>query len=137
MGTESRLALLDRHMRAENARRMEDTLATLTPDCVFEDLAIGRTFTGHVGAAEYYRLWWDAFQPTVTPERLYWSQDGSAAAQTRWRGYHDGEFLGIQPTNREIDVPVAIFVTFGEGDLMAGERFYYDLAGVRRQLMSG
>jgi steroid delta-isomerase-like uncharacterized protein len=137
MSTESRLALLDRHLRAENERSMEDTLATLTPDCVFEDLAMGRTYTGHDGAAEYYRIWWEAFEPTVTPERLFWTQDGQAIAETRWRGWHHGTFLAIEPTRRKIDVPVAIFVTFGEDDLMAGERFYYDLATIRRQLFAG
>jgi steroid delta-isomerase-like uncharacterized protein len=137
MSTESRLALLDRHLQAENARSMDDTLATLTPDCVFEDLAMGRTYRGHDGAAEHYGLWWEAFAPTVTPERLFWTLDGHAVAETRWRGYHGGKFLAIDATGREIDVPVAIFVTFGEDDLMAGERFYYDLSTIRRQLSAG
>ena len=137
MPDESRLALLDRHLRAENARSLDETLATLTPDCVFEDLAMGRTYEGHEGAAEYYRIWWEAFAPTVTAERLHWMQEGGAVAETRWRGYHHGKFLAIDPTGREIDVPVAIFVTFGEGDLVAGERFYYDLSTIRRQLAAG
>jgi SnoaL-like domain len=137
VSTDSRLALLERHLRAENARGMQDTLATLTPDCVLEDLALGRTYTGRCGAGDYYRIWWDAFAPTVTPERVHWTGDGEAIVEARWRGYHHGEFLAMQPTGREIDVPVAIFVTFGEDDLVAGERFYYDLATIRRQLAAG
>ena len=68
---------------------------------------------------------------------MFWTRDGHAVAETRWRGYHSGQFLAIDATGREIDVPVAIFVTFGEDDLMAGERFYYDLATIRRQLFAG
>jgi len=52
--------LLRVHLAAENAHRMEETLATLTEDCRFEDLTIGKTFYGREGARDYYRLWWDA-----------------------------------------------------------------------------
>jgi steroid delta-isomerase-like uncharacterized protein len=134
---DARRALFERHLRAENARDTDDALGTLTEDCVFEDLAMGRIVTGHAGAREHYELWWRAFKPTVTPERLHWTEDGGAIAEVRWRGYHDGEFLAIKPTHREIDVPVAIFVSFGEGELVAGKRFYYDLSTLRRQLAAG
>jgi steroid delta-isomerase-like uncharacterized protein len=137
MSVDSRLALLDRHMRAENARDLDATLATLTPDCVFEDLALGHVYRGRDEAAEYYRLWWEAFAPTVVSERLFWTRDGQAIAETRWQGVHEGKWLAVDPTRRRIDVPVAIFVTFGEDDLMAGERFYYDLATIRRQISAG
>jgi hypothetical protein len=137
MSADPRLDVLDRHMKAENARDLEGTLATLTPGCVFEDLALGHTYRGREGAAEYYRLWWEGFAPTVIPERLYWTHDGHAIAETRWRGVHEGQWLALDPTHRRIDVPVAIFVTFGEDDLLAGERFYYDLTTIRRQISAG
>src|SRR6185369_7468647 len=58
-------ACLVRHLTAENAHRLEETLATLTEDCVFEDVALQKTFGGRAGAAEYYRMWWSAFQIKV------------------------------------------------------------------------
>jgi steroid delta-isomerase-like uncharacterized protein len=133
MPPEALAQLLRRHLEAENARRMDDTLATLTADCVFDDRALGRVFHGRDGAADYYRMWWDAFAPTVSPEHLYWRDDGGIVAETRYRGVHDGLYLGIEPTGREIDVPVLILAHFADG-LMAGERFYYDLATIGRQL---
>lgn len=54
--------LLARHLEAENAHRLADTLGTLTSDCLFEDVALGRRFGGHEGAAAYYRMWWDGFE---------------------------------------------------------------------------
>src|SRR5215212_7403026 len=120
MSNPSRLATLDRHMRAENAREMQAILATLSPDCVFEDLALGRTYHGRSGAADYYRLWWEGFAPTVALKRLHWTEDGDAIAETRWQGVHGGHWLGMQATGRSIDVPVAVFVTFTGDDLMAG-----------------
>lgn len=36
-------ALIGRHLAAENAQDLPGTLATLHPDCRFEDLATGQT----------------------------------------------------------------------------------------------
>jgi hypothetical protein len=49
---------------------------------------------------------------------------------------HAGPYLVIEPTGRQIDVRVAILAHFSDG-LMAGERFYYDLATIGRQLGTG
>jgi predicted ester cyclase len=74
-----------------------------------------------------------AFELVVHGERLHWTADGAAVAEARYRGTHTGPFLGIPPTGRSIDLPIAVVVTFEDG-LMAGERFYYDLATLLRQL---
>ncbi len=42
-------------------------------------------------------------------------------------------FLGIEPTGRQVDIPTAIVVTFRDG-LMAGERMYWDVTTLLRQL---
>jgi len=62
-------AVVNRHLAAENAHRMEETLAELHPDCVFEDLPLGKTYRGRAGAEAYYRLWWDAFDLEGRGER--------------------------------------------------------------------
>jgi carboxymethylenebutenolidase len=124
--------VLHRHLEAENAHRMEDTLATLTPDCVFEDVALGQRFTRHDGAATYYRMWWTAFDTEVVPERLHLA-DGIAVAETTWRGIHVGTFADITPSGRRIDVAVAIVVELRDG-LIAGERLYWDRARLLEQL---
>jgi steroid delta-isomerase-like uncharacterized protein len=132
MKAEAYQQLLRTHMQAENAHRMEQTLATLTPDCVFEDMALRQVFRGHAGAREYYQTWWDAFSTTAHPERVLTDQD-FAVAEVRFQGVHTGSFLGIAPTGREVDLPTAIFVSFRDG-LMAGERMYWDLTTLLRQL---
>src|SRR5215469_15277326 len=84
-------AVVNRHLAAENAHRMAETLAELHPDCVFEDLPLGKTYRGRVGAEAYYRLWWDAFDLEVKGERRHWSEDGAfMIAQTWYQGVHRG-----------------------------------------------
>jgi steroid delta-isomerase-like uncharacterized protein len=129
---ESYLELLDRHLAAENAHDMAGTLATLTEDCEFVDVALGRRWSAHAGAAEHYRMWWDAFDVSVSGERLHLSRD-TAVAETTWRGRHVGPFLGVAPTGRDVELQIAVFVEFRDG-LMAGERFYWDTAALSDQL---
>lgn len=125
------LDLLIRHLEAENAHRLDDTLATLSRDCVF-DTALGARWFGRDGAAHHYTMWWEAFDTEVTGERLHVS-DRSAVAETTWRGRHVGTFLGVPPTNRPIELSIAVVVDLGD-DLMDGERFYWDRAQLANQL---
>jgi steroid delta-isomerase-like uncharacterized protein len=127
------LDLLRRHMSAENTHDLPRTLATLTADCVFDDTALGRTFHGHDGAAAYYRMWWDAFDVEVSPEKLHWTTTGLAVAETTFRGRQTAEFLGVPAHGRRINVPFAIIVGFRDG-LMSGERFYWNQATLLTQI---
>ena len=129
-------ALVVRHVGAENAHDLAATLATLHPDCVYEDVPTGRVFQGHEGARRFYEEWWTGLNLAVTPRsegKLYWSDDGVHIAESCFRGRHLGPFLGIAPTGREVEFRFAVFVTFRDG-LIAGEKFYYDLAGILRQI---
>jgi hypothetical protein len=58
-------ALMRCHLEAENARDLEATLATLHPECAFEDFATGQRWRAHAGAADHYRQWWDTFDVEV------------------------------------------------------------------------
>lgn len=131
--TDERLALVRRHLEAENNYRLKDTLETLTPDCVFEDMALGERMEGHAGATEYYERWWYAF-PDLTwhPVHRYMTEDG-LISEVLARGTHRGDFFGLEPTGRGIEVPVVIIVEFRDGR-MSGERLYYDIATLLRQL---
>jgi len=132
MSHDPRLQVLDRHVAAENAHDLAATLATLTPDCEFVDGALGMRWSGHEGAAAHYTMWWDAFDVQVTGERLHLAED-SAVAETTWMGTHVGTFAGIAATHRPVEFTVAVVVEFRDG-LMASERFYWDAAGLARQL---
>lgn len=129
-------ALLRRHVEAENAHDLERTLATLHPDCVFEDVAFGLVWRGHEGAARHYRQWWDAFGLRFREGEagaLHLASGGTVVAEGRFAGRHVGPFHGLAPTGLAVDFRFVVVVDFRDG-LMAGERFFYDRATLARQL---
>jgi steroid delta-isomerase-like uncharacterized protein len=122
-----------RHVKAETEHRMEETLATLTPDCVFDDRAFNRVWRGREGARDYYRLWWDAFGIAPHTAARYAPSPDLLIVETNFKGRHVGPFLGVTPTGRSVDVPMTIFVSFG-GGLLTGERFYWNLGTLLEQI---
>jgi steroid delta-isomerase-like uncharacterized protein len=129
-------ALLHRHLEAENAHDLDGTLATLHPDCLFEDHATGQVWRGRDGAAAHYRQWWTTFDVTVSRvanQSAGWISDATYVAEATWTGSHIGEFLGVQPSGKAITQPFVVVVSFKDS-LMDSERFHYDLASLLRQI---
>ncbi|WP_137390992.1 ester cyclase [Rhodoligotrophos defluvii] len=133
MEFEKNLAILKQHLLAENEHDMEATLATLHPECLFEDRARMINYVGHKGAAEYYGLWWKAFDLIVVSEKRHRLDNNNIVSEARYQGRHQGSFVGEEPTGRRIDFPLVCFLTFRDG-LLAGERTYYDLGSLLSQI---
>jgi steroid delta-isomerase-like uncharacterized protein len=125
--------ILKKHVAAETAFDMQATLATLTADCVFEDMPSGESYQGHEGVARYYREWWQAFGNVPANSVLYVPSPDRLIVETQFVGTHRSVYRGVAPSGRPIRLPVAIFVSFRDG-LMSGERFYYDHATLLRQM---
>lgn len=129
---EPRFELLNRHLQAENKHLMQGTLETLHAKCLFEDRAQGVVYRGREGAEDYYRTWWNAFDLKVVSERRHVTPE-CVISEARYQGVHKGQFLGVPATGRPIDFPLMVVISFKDG-LMAGERFYYDLGTLMRQI---
>ncbi len=65
-------------------------------------------------------------------ERLHHADD-AVIVEGRTQGTHTGEFNGIPPTGRRMDLRAAVFYRF-DGDRMLNETVYFDLATMMRQL---
>lgn len=124
---------LYRHTAAEHRHDMAGTLATLHPDCRFEDRPVGLMLEGREGARRHYELWWGAFGIVAEEGRLHWAADDLVIGEAVFAGVHEGSFLGIAPTGRAVRFPFTVIVGFRDG-LLASERFTYDLNDVLRQL---
>ena len=107
-------AILYRHVSAETAFDMEGTLATLTEDCLFEDVPSGEAHRGREAVRAYYREWWDAFGNVPSGSRLYVPSGDCLIVETRFVGTHRGTYRGTAATGRPIDLPLAIFVSHCE-----------------------
>lgn len=127
------LETVRRHVEAETNHQMEETLATLTEDCVFDDRALDKIWHGREGARAYYEMWWSAFAVKPETSNRWAAEEGLLIVETHFVGNHKGEWLGIQPTGRDVSVPMMILVTCEDG-LMTGEKFYWDLAGLMKQI---
>ena len=125
--------ILARHLDAENNHRLQDTLDTLTPDCLFDDRGLGEVFHGREEAGLHYRMWWEGFGATVHTEQRHYPRPDLAVVETMFRGVHNGNFLGVEATGRPVALRLAIFIDLRDG-LLAGERFYWDRAGLLAQL---
>lgn len=128
--------VLHRHLAAETVFDMDGTLATLTDDCLFEDMATGETKRGRDGVRSYYHEWWTAFGIIPEDIRSYNVREDFLIVETRFVGKHQGSYRGLAATGNRIDLPVAIFISLRDG-LMSGERFYYDRATLLSQIETG
>ncbi|MCG8592576.1 MAG: ester cyclase [Proteobacteria bacterium] len=126
--------VLARHLQAENAHDMEGTLTTLHPDCVFEEVPLGRVFHGREGAREHYDYWWRTFDLHFEESVAnHWCEDGSLVAEGVFGGVHKGPFLGIEAPGTSVKYPFLVIVEFRDG-LLSREKFYFDLKGIESQI---
>jgi steroid delta-isomerase-like uncharacterized protein len=131
--SQKNIEILFDHVAAENAFDMQKTLATLTYDCVFEDIPTGQIYNGHEGVRAYYTEWWEAFGNTSAGSKRYVPNENCLIVESHFVGTHKGSYRGIAATGRSINLPFVIVVSFRDG-LMSGERFYYDRATLLSQI---
>jgi hypothetical protein len=117
--------LWKRHSIAEENRDLPGLISTLTEDCVYELVQTGHRWEGHEGATRFYAGLLNAFPDVdfrlagivVGPQGVCEEADVA--------GTHEGEWLGIPPSGRELAWKVAIFFPWDpERRLFRGERIY-------------
>ncbi len=122
-----------RHAVAENARQLEDLIATLTEDCLYEVIPWGQVYRGKAEARRFYRELWAAL-PDVTLTLLrHVIDDRCLVEESIVHGTHQGAWLGLPPTGKRVDFPLVIFFPVRDG-LFTGEKLYFDGGSVLRQL---
>ena len=70
------------------------------------------------------------FAPIVTRH-----SDDAVIVEARMTGTHRGEWAGLKPCGRRMDIRVACVFDF-EGDRLLNETVYFDLATLQRQLVA-
>jgi steroid delta-isomerase-like uncharacterized protein len=125
--------LWQRHVLAENRRSIDDLLETLCADPIYKIMATSATFKGREQVAQFYTGLFEGV-PDATFELInaFVGEEG-VVEESILRGIHGGTLFGIPATGREIALPLTIVFPILNG-LIMGERLYFDLATLAREL---
>lgn len=126
----------------EIARRVPEEIATQknadTIEEVFAEDAIehgpfGEEIQGITAMRESFQQYWEAFPDlSVTVEDAV-TQGDTVAMRVTLRGTHEGEFMGIEPTNKSFEVQNMVFTRVSDGKIT--ERWLQpDALGMFQQL---
>ncbi|HYT65658.1 MAG TPA: ester cyclase [Vicinamibacterales bacterium] len=126
------LALLGRRDAAWKARDPGALAATHTPDGVAVS-PTGGVLEGRAEIERVYKLWLTAFPDVVFQPQDLVIEGDRVVQLARIVGTHAGEFFGLRPAGRHVDVEVVLLMTVRDG-LVAEERRVYDFTGLLVQV---
>jgi steroid delta-isomerase-like uncharacterized protein len=130
----ARIALVEQHIRLENAHDLEGVLCTFGNTARYEDEAWGEKYQGRDGVRGFYEQLMGALPDLeIDVQRRHVTED-AILVEVVIRGTHLGSWRDLPATGRRVEVPLCGVYTFDDQDRLAGERIYYDRATVLRQL---
>jgi steroid delta-isomerase-like uncharacterized protein len=130
----ARIAIVEKHVRFENAHDLDGVLGTFGKDARYDDEPWGEHHEGLNGVREFYEQLMKAMPDLeIDIQRRHIAQD-AILLEVVIRGTHLGEWRGLPATGRRVEFPLCGVYTFDAEDRLAGERIYYDRGTVLRQL---
>jgi uncharacterized protein (TIGR02246 family) len=125
-------ALFGRREAAWRAHDAASLAADHHPDGVVVS-PTGGVLEGREAIEHIYRVWLTAFPDLIFLHEDVIVDDDRVAALCRVAGTHGGEFFGVAPTGRRLEIP-AVFVYRFEHGLIMHERRILDFTGVLVQV---
>ncbi len=122
--------------RREVAWRAHDA-ALLTADHAPDGIVVsptGGVLEGRPDIERIYRVWFKAFPDLVFANEDVIVDGDRVALVCRVSGTHGGEFFGVPPTGRRIELPAVFVYRLGADGLIAHERRVLDFTGVLVQV---
>jgi uncharacterized protein (TIGR02246 family) len=132
MRREEILALVDRRRAAWAARDPAALAATHAENGTVAS-PTGGVLAGRAEIERIYRLWISAFTDIVLHQDDLLIDGDRVVTISRLSGTHTGEFFGLAPAGRRVEVQVALVMTVADG-LVVEERRIYDFTGVLVQV---
>ncbi len=130
----ARIAIVEQHIRLENAHDLEGVLRTFGETARYDDEPWGEHYTGPDGVRRFYEQLMKALPDLeIAVQRRHIAED-AILVEVVIRGAHLGAWRGLPATGRRVEFPLCGVYTFDVDDRLAGERIYYDRASVLRQL---
>jgi steroid delta-isomerase-like uncharacterized protein len=129
-----RLDLVNRHVQVENAKDVEALIATFAhPRYEFIGGGEGLVADGAEAVRQFWKDQYIAFPDFRAEVLSIRHADDAVILEVEVSGTHQGEFMGIPATGRQVRLRGAAFFLF-EGDGLVSERIYQDSLAVFRQL---
>jgi steroid delta-isomerase-like uncharacterized protein len=133
MGLHANKRLWQKHVLAENRRSIEGLLDTLCSDPEYMIMASGQVHLGREAVAAFYSGLFESM-PDVNFElaAVFIAEEG-VVEESVLVGTHTGNLFGLPPTGRPVRLPVTIVFPMRD-DKILGERMYFDMDSLQRQL---
>lgn len=130
----ARLAMVEQHVRLENAHDLEGVLRTFGDTAHYDDEAWSEHYEGGNGVRLFYEQLMKALPDLeIEIQRRHVTND-AVLLEVVIRGTHLGPWRGLPATGRRVEVSLCGVYTFDSDDRLAGEKIYYDRGTVLKQL---
>ena len=129
-----RIALVEQHVRLENAHDLEGVLQTFGSSARYDDEAWGEHYDGGYGVRQFYEQLMKALPDLEIEIVRRHVTDDTVLLEVLIRGTQLGEWRGLPATGRRVEIPLCGVYTFDSEGRMAGEKIYYDRGTVLGQL---
>jgi steroid delta-isomerase-like uncharacterized protein len=130
----ARIAIVEKHVRLENAHDLEGVLSTFGDTARYDDEPWDEHFEGSDGVRAFYTQLMRALPDLQIEIKKRHVSDDAIVLEVIIRGTQLGAWRGLPPTGRRVELPLCGVYTFDANDRLAGEKIYYDRGTVLRQL---
>ena len=130
----ARIALVEHHIRLENAHDLEGVLATFGEAARYDDEPWDEHYEGRGGVRTFYQQLMSALPDLKIEVQQQHVTEDAVIVEVIISGTHQGAWRGLPATGRRIEFPLCGIYTFDANDKLAGEKIYYDRGTVLRQL---
>lgn len=129
-----RIALVEKHVRLENAHDLEGVVSTFGETAQYDDEPWNEHYRGIDGVRRFYEQLMRALPDLEIEVHRRHTAEDSIVLEVIIRGTHVGEWRGLPATGRSVEFPLCGVYTFDADNRLTGEKIYYDRATVLRQL---
>ena len=132
---EERLAIVEEHIQQENEHDLDGIMATFGEDAWYDNGPVGEHHDGRASVRAYYEDLLRALPDFHIDIHQRHVTDDHVILEVTISGTHEGNWRGLPGTGREVEFDTCAVFAFHEQNKLAGERIYYDRAGLLRQLV--
>src|SRR5262249_5190382 len=130
----ARLKIVEEHVARENAHDLDGIMGTFGDLARYDDEPWNAHYLGRDQVRAFYAQMLRAMPDLQIDIRERHAAERAIVLEVIIRGRHLGIWRGLPATGRSIEFPLCGVFTFDEGHRLAGEKIYYDRAGVLQQL---